>query len=319
MLLNDNHAFPDVDREDMLALIDALPQQFIQGWDFGLALALPDLTPQAVILAGVGGAAIAGDLLAAYLGSHSSIPIIVHHDYNLPAWAAGETTFVVAISHGGESEATLSVLRQAKERGCYGLVITTGGHLAELADLPGMLCCRYAHPGPSRTAAGLMYGILLGIFKRLNLASVSQEEVDSTVETLRRQQMNLKADVPLARNPAKRMAGQFLERWVTLFAADHLSPVARRWKTQINELAKAAASFEVIPEADYNTLMGFNNPPREISHTMAFFLQSTLYHPRNYARVDVTRKALMLEGVNTDFYTPPAETRLAQQCCEGNE
>lgn len=315
MQLNDYQAFSCVDRENMLAHIDALPQQFTKGWELGHEFALPNYSPQRVILAGVGGAAMAGDLLAAYLAPRCGIPIYVHHDYDLPAWAASGNTFVIAISHLGVSEEAVSALRLAKERACYGLAITTGGHLAELAALSGLACCRYSHPGPSRTAAGLVYGILLSIFDRLNIAVTSQKDFASVVEAMQRQQVNLKADVPLARNPAKRLAGQFLERWVTIFAAGHLSPVARRWKTQTNELAKALASFEVIPEADYNALMGFNNPPEEIPHGMAFFLQSGLYHPQNHARIDVTRKTLMLEGINTDFYVPPAETALGQQCC----
>jgi glucose/mannose-6-phosphate isomerase len=161
----------------------------------------------------------------------------------------------------------------------------------------------------------LVYGLLLGMLTHLNIPFSLHNEVATTLEALLRQQTSLKANVPLARNPAKRIAGQFLERWVSLFAAEHLTPIARRWKTQINELAKALAFLEIIPEADYNALMGFSNPAEEISHGMIFFLQSALYHPRNQLRMEMTRKALMLEGINSDFYTPPADTLLAQQCC----
>ena len=315
MHLNDDRNFPLIDRQNMLALIDALPQQFKLGWELGQGISLPGWSPCRIIFAGVGGAAAAAEFLTAFLSPRWDVPCTVHHDYSLPAWATGEDTYVVALSHSGESEETLSAFQQAIETGCRVLAITTGGTLAEKAVRYGKQCVRYTHAGPSRTAVGLVYGLLLGIFSHLDIPFTVDDEVASTLAALLNQQAYLKAEAPLARNPAKRIAGQFLERWVSLFAAEHLTPAARRWKTQINELAKALAFFEIIPEADYNALMGFSNPAGEISHGMIFFLQSSLYNARNQLRMEMTRKALMLEGINSDFYIPPGDTLLAQQCC----
>jgi glucose/mannose-6-phosphate isomerase len=91
-------------------------------------------------------------------------------------------------------------------------------------------------------------------------------------------------------------------RWVTVMGAGILAPVARRWKGQINEIAKAGANFEYLPEADHNTLAGTVNPDEVLNpHTMTMFLRSPSDHPRNKLRVDLTRKAIMLEGMNTDI------------------
>ena len=73
---------------------------------------------------------------------------------------------------------------------------------------------------------------------------------------MKRSQQHLRVDVPAAKNPAKRYAGQLMGRWVTVMGAGILAPVARRWKGQINEVAKAGANFEFLPEADHNTLAG---------------------------------------------------------------
>jgi glucose/mannose-6-phosphate isomerase len=118
-------------------------------------------------------------------------------------------------------------------------------------------------------------------------------------------------EVPDTANPAKRMGGQFMGRWITIFGAGLLAPVARRWKTQINENAKAQASFELIPEADHNTLQGVEQPERQFPATMAIFLSSTHNHPHNERRTELTRMAIMLAGQNTDTIIARGESRLA--------
>jgi glucose/mannose-6-phosphate isomerase len=101
-------------------------------------------------------------------------------------------------------------------------------------------------------------------------------------------------------------------RWVTVIGSGLLTAVARRWKGQINEVAKAAANFEFLPEADHNTLAGTMNPEEVLNpHTMTLFLRAPSDHPRNRLRSDLTRKAFMLEGMNTDYVDargkPPLE------------
>ncbi|MFN2145249.1 MAG: SIS domain-containing protein, partial [Anaerolineales bacterium] len=109
-------------------------------------------------------------------------------------------------------------------------------------------------------------------------------------------------EVDSPNNPAKRYAGQMVNRWITIFAAGFLEPVARRWKTQINEVAKAQAAFEAIPEANHNTLQGAINPEVNTAHSLKFFITSNFNHPRNQLREEYTRKTFMLEGFPTDFY-----------------
>jgi glucose/mannose-6-phosphate isomerase len=101
-------------------------------------------------------------------------------------------------------------------------------------------------------------------------------------------------------------------RWVTVMGAGILAPVARRWKGQINELAKAGANFEILPEADHNTLAGTLHPEEVLNpHTMTFFLRSPSDHPRNHLRTDLTREAFMLEGLNTDMADARGDSPLA--------
>jgi glucose/mannose-6-phosphate isomerase len=109
------------------------------------------------------------------------------------------------------------------------------------------------------------------------------------------------------------MAGQMVGRWVTVVASGSLAPVARRWKTQINELAKAGAGFDLLPEADHNSLAGLLHPENLLGPgTMTLFLRGESDHPRNRLRADLTRQTYMLEGLNTDFIDASGDTRLAR-------
>ena len=122
----------------------------------------------------------------------------------------------------------------------------------------------------------------------------------------------LVAESPVPKNPAKRLAGQLMVRWVTVFGAGVLAPVARRWKGQINEVAKAVANFEFLPEADHNTLAGTLYPPEVVPpHVISLFLRAPSDHPRNRLRLDITRETYMLEGLNADRYTAKGDTPLA--------
>jgi glucose/mannose-6-phosphate isomerase len=83
-------------------------------------------------------------------------------------------------------------------------------------------------------------------------------------------------------------------------------------KGQVNEVAKAGASFEVLPEADHNTLAGLINPSQVLMpHTMNLFLRAPSDHRRNRLRIDLTKKTFMVEGLNTDFLDARGDSPLA--------
>jgi glucose/mannose-6-phosphate isomerase len=300
------------DPQKMLAEIDNLPAQLENAWRLGQSLPPPTLMDiHQVIISGMGGSAIGADLLAAYIAPSCPIPVIVHRDYGLPAWANGAQTLVIASSHSGNTEETLDAFNTAVHNHCRLMAIATGGKLAELATQQKIPLWKFEHTGQPRAAVGFSFGLLLAVFARLGLIPDPAEELAGAVAAMKRQQENLRAEVPAAQNPAKRLAGQLVGRWVNVYASGCLAPVARRWKGQINEIAKAGAGFEAIPEADHNALAGLFNPADILSHTTTLFLRAPSDHPRNHLRAELTQKGFMLEGLNTDLYEAPGESSLA--------
>ena len=311
MNLDDTTSFAERDPGKMLAEIEGLPDQLQAAWNLGNSIDLPEWRGiRKVLVAGMGGSAIGADLVAAYVSPICQVPVIVHRNYGLPTWAKDEDTLVVASSHSGNTEETLSTLDEALKSGARCLVITTGGKLEQVAERSGLPLYRFEHKGQPRSAVGFSFGLLLAALYQINLLPDLSGELEGALKSMRRQLEQVGVEVPTTQNPAKRLAGQLVGRLVTVFGADILEPVARRWKGQINELAKAWAGFEALPEADHNTLTGVANPEELLGRTMALFLRAPSYHPRNQLRVELTKRGFMLEGINTDFVDAQGETRM---------
>ncbi len=313
MNLDDLDRFRQLDTLNMLGEIDNLPDQLAYAYQLGLKHDLPDWKDfRQVVIAGMGGSAIGADLLASYCASLAPIPVSVHRDYGLPLYARGAETLVICSSHSGNTEETLEAFEAARKAGCRLIVVCTGGELAKRARSHDMPVWTFDHAGQPRAAVGFSFGLLLAMFQRLGVIPDQKDAIEGTVAAMKRIQQRLRAEIPAVKNPAKRYAGQLMGRWVTIMGSGLLSVVARRWKGQMNEVAKAGANFEFLPEADHNTLAGTMNPQETLNaHTMTLFLCAPSDHPRNRLRSDLTRKAFMLEGMNTDFVEARGNTPLA--------
>jgi len=310
--------FENVDPQNMLGEIDHLPGQLQSAWELGKQKPIEGLDPlqglSGVLISGMGGSAIGADLLAAYIAPTCRVPVIVQRDYSLPAWAQGPETLVITCSHSGNTEETLEAFELARQARCRILVICTGGELEKRARSARLPAWKFNHAGQPRAAVGFSFGLLLAVFSRLGLIGEPGRiagEFAGAVEAMIKQQEKLRAEVPLAENPAKRMAGQLMGRWVNVLGSGVLAPVARRWKCQINEIAKAGAGFELLPEADHNSLAGLQNPAEMHAHSMTLFLRARSDHPRNQLRSELTRKGFMQEGLNTDVYAAQGDSPLA--------
>lgn len=313
MDLEDSLKFPSIDKQNMLAEIEGLPGQLTEAWQLGKEFELPHVeNMRTIVLAGMGGSAIGGDLFSAYCENFCKLQIYVHRNYDLPRWVRGDDCLVITSSHSGNTEEVLSAFNTAIERKCHIVAITTGGKLAEKAKSAKVPLWQFKHEGQPRAAVGYSFGLLLSLGFQMGIISDPSPEINATVEIMKEQQACLRAEIPVRSNPAKRLAGQMAGRIVSVYGADFLSPVARRWKTQLNELAKAWSQYDYLPEANHNAIAGTLNPAGEMNKMLAVFLFGSLQLPRNRERLKLHRESYMLEGINTDAYEAQGDTRLAQ-------
>jgi len=313
MILEDLSAMLQLDSNRMIDEIDHLPDQLEEAARTAYNLTLPDWKGiQRVLIAGMGGSAIAGDLISASLAGTCPVPVVVHRDYGLPAWAHSPDCLVVCCSHSGNTEETLSSFNAARERNCRVIVITTGGILLASAQSTNIPVWTFKHNGQPRSAIGFGFAYLAGILTKLGFASYSLDDLINAATWMRQEQQKYLLTTPAVKNPAKRQAGQMVNRNLFIFASGQLAPVARRWKGQINELAKAPAAADQLPEADHNSLAGTIFPPELMEHSLALFIQSANDHPANLIRSNLTCRAYMLAGIPTDHFTSTGETSLQQ-------
>lgn len=300
-----------LDPQAMHAQIAALPDQLESAWALGQRLALPDSARRAarIVIAGLDESAIAGELLAALVADSCNIPIIVSRGYDLPAFARGPDSLIVLIDHAGDAEEIFSVLEQADAHGAARLALTSGG---VLADYAGAALWRYAHDGPGRTAFGWQLGLLLALINRLGQVSDLTADVAEAVALLRAERAPIGLESPPVQNPAKRLAGQMIDRIPLIYGAGLFFPVARRWKSQFNQTAKSPAFWDELPDMDYNTLSGLEGLPETTRLAVVCLASSRFDHPRVRLRQELTRRAFMMEGCVPDTFTARGESALAQ-------
>ncbi len=282
------------------------------GWGIGVSQPLKkhDGTIDRVIICGMGGSAIGADLAEAYARCECPVPIVVNRDYDLPAWATEKNTLVIVSSHSGNTEETISCFRQAEKRNCTILVVSTGGELQELAKNVSADNWKFNHSGQPRAAVGFSLGLMLSAFYRYGLIKDASCEIEKGIMLVNFESEKFTVESPVAKNPAKRLAGQMVGRIPVIFGSDALAPVARRFKSQVNELAKGWAGFDLLPEGDHNTAAGIAQPEMMHQSLFALFLESASDHPRNRLRSTVTRQNFLLEGIACDHYIVPGETRM---------
>jgi len=305
--------FSAIDPQDMLGHIDRWAEQCQKSWelvqDFAQSLAVPRF--QGVVILGMGGSAIGGDLLAALAADTSPVPIFVNRDYTLPDWV-GDNTLVIGSSYSGDTEETLAAFKAARRRGCHLLAMSSGGKLADLAHQYSApwLCIPYK--SQPRAALGYSLIFLVGLAQRMGLLPDQGEAVREAIQILNTQREELGAQVPTADNQAKQLALELKDRLPVIYGSGILAPVARRWKTQINENSKSWALWEELPEFDHNTVASFGLPKPLLKQIYAIALTSPSMHPRHRLRFEVTAELIARENIAQREIAAQGQSSLAQ-------
>jgi len=302
----------NLDASNLLAAIDMLPDSITAAWAAGSALEWPERWRgvRQVVLAGMGPAAVAAEIVAERLRGICSVPVITWQDFEMPR-AVNADTLVIALSPEGDEEEVASAAVAAEAQGAMVAALTRGGELAATAQANGWPVDDVSPNVRDQTAAGPLAVGVLGALARLGLCPDLTSEVADAAEALRQQQEHLSAEAPVTSNPAKRMAGQLMDRVPLIFAAAPLASIARHWQSQINVMAKAPAMAESVPAMDHHTIVGTMHPEALISKYMVVALRSTFTHPRAQWMADQTRQVYLTSGFNTDAVEGTGATPLA--------
>jgi glucose/mannose-6-phosphate isomerase len=249
--------------------------------------------PGGLIVCGMGGSAIGGDLAAAALGDRATRPITTVRGYALESWA-GPDSLVLCASYSGNTEETLACFEAAGAAGAGRVVLTTGGQLAELARAEGVPVIGVPAGMQPRAAVIYMIVSVLECAALCGAAPGLHSEIDMAAELL--------GTITPVDADAEPLAGTI----PIIHGAGPTAAVARRWKTQINENAKAAAFFSELPEANHNEICAWERS----SGFSAVFLEDPDQHPRIKRRIDLTVAEVEASGATAVRVPARGESRL---------
>lgn len=301
------------DQGNMLEQIYGLPEQCRRAWQDARRQSLPEGYRgfKNVLILGMGGSAIGGDLVAALARYESPCPVFVCRDYRIPNWVGSET-LVIASSYSGNTEETLAAFHQALEAKARCVAVTTGGKLASTAQEKGIPLWPITYTGQPRSAIGYSLLYLLRILEEAGLVGDKSEELEKAVLLMENLRERIKPEVPTEENPAKKLALEIHGAIPVVYGPGFLSAVARRWKGQFNENSKNWAFFEELPEAHHNAVVGYPNPAKEKSKLVVILLGSSLEHPRHEDRLRITEEVLTMEKVPHHLIRVEGNTFLEQ-------
>jgi glucose/mannose-6-phosphate isomerase len=218
-----------------------------------------DGRPRAVVVCGMGGSGIAGDVLAAVAGPGCPVPVLTHRGYGLPAWV-GPVDLVVVVSCSGSTEETLSALEEAVRRGCRLMVVGAAG--SPVDDLGQRGRAVFVPVTQGRQPRASMWALstpLVVAAHALGLLQAPPEVVEDAARTLEEVADRCRPDAVSLVNPAKRLALDLQGRLPVVWGTSPLAgAVAYRFACQLNENAKSPAVWGVLPEANHNQVVAFD-------------------------------------------------------------
>ncbi len=259
-----------------------------------------------IVLTGLGGSAISGDVFANMFGRKLPVPFFVNRNYTLPAFV-NESTLVIASSYSGNTEETLSAVEEAHQRNAQIVCITTGGQLGKIASQNDLSLVFLQKGFQPRFAFWLSIFTLIKIFEMLNLIGEQKNLINDAIELLKRNGESFSQDENnFTLNVAKLLIG-FIP---VIYSADsYTSGVGLRLKGQFNENSKVHAFHNVIPEMNHNEIIGWETYEESKFPVKVFYISDLEYHQRIKLRFDIVSKILKkhnieiitLQSIEKDF------------------
>jgi glucose/mannose-6-phosphate isomerase len=280
-----------IDPTAMYSWLSDFPRQVEEAVRIGTQspLALNTKGVKTIVVTGMGGSAIGGDLIRSYLSNELEVPFLVSRSYALPAYV-NRRTLVIVSSYSGNTEETLSSYRDAVRRGAKVLCITTGGEVERLAGQHGHSCIKVPAGLQPRAALGYSFFPLLIALSRLGFIKPQQRGIKETVGALKSRSLVYRNPRDPGNLPLK-IADHLHGRLPILYSAsDHFDAVNVRWRGQISENAKQLAFGHVLPEMNHNEIVGWNMDRSLMKRMTVVFLRDRGTHPRVQLREEITKK-----------------------------
>ncbi|MDO9555206.1 MAG: bifunctional phosphoglucose/phosphomannose isomerase [Atribacterota bacterium] len=301
--------FSELDKANMIELLEEFPQKMRDALRLGEEFSIPaNFLPapasnsfsapgstqnfKNIVVLGMGGSAIGGDLLSDYLADELAIPVVVIRGYDIPRFV-DENSLVFAVSYSGNTEETLSSLKRCLEVKARVIALTSGGKLSIFARENNFPMIKVPAGIQPRAAISYLFFPILKALERLGLIKERGGEIEETLNILQELSSEYGAKSPLKNNFAKKVALNLYQHLPLVYGSEGLlGAVAMRWKTQINENSKWPCFWNVFPELDHNEIVGYEIENSVNRQVKIIYLQDKEGLFRVEQRREITRKII---------------------------
>jgi glucose/mannose-6-phosphate isomerase len=251
--------------------------------------------PKKILVVGMGGSAIGGELLKDWLRETLPIPIDVCRDYTLPAYA-DEETLVLVSSYSGNTEETLSMFLAALEKRCMTISITSNGSLLAFNEILNLPFIKLPIGYPPRSAFPYLFFPLVISLKKFGLLSDITDEISEAIMVLNQIREEIKPENRTINNVAKQIANGVKGSIPFICGFGFYRSIALRIKTQFNENGKTPAKYEIFPELNHNETVGWTGLKELTKKFSVILIRAARESLEIKTRIEVTKKLVFNSG-----------------------
>jgi glucose/mannose-6-phosphate isomerase len=290
--LDDKEGITKIDQGEMYGIIYDFPSQFEDGLKRAKDIKLPDWDKKQItniLVAGLGGSAIGGDLVRSYLAEKIDIPFLICRNYTLPNFV-DSSSLVFVSSYSGNTEETLSAFEDAWRRKAKIICITSNGKVEEISSKEKLPCVHLPKGFQPRAALGYSFIPILSLLERLGFVKGEEKNINEAKDFLEKNREKYLWEIDTEKNPAKKLATKLHKKLPIIYASiDHFDAVSTRWKGQFCENAKMLAFNNVFPEFNHNELVGWKVLSDYRDDLIVVILKDKEDHPRIKRRMEIVK------------------------------
>jgi glucose/mannose-6-phosphate isomerase len=245
MRYNTNQMNIELDTQDMFSALKGFYKQVKIGWNLTENIKVSDI--DLIVITGMGGSALPGEILKSYLYKKFKLPIIVNKNYDLPEYINQKTLLIVS-SFSGNTEETIESMRQGNRKGCKIIAMSHAGKLEELAKKLNKTFIKLPSALQPRLAYGYSFFAILRILQNSGLITNQEKDVNELTEKLNKD---------IYKKKAFELSQKLKGKIPLIYSSERLYSVAYKWKINFNENAKIHAFCDFLPELNHNEMVGY--------------------------------------------------------------
>jgi glucose/mannose-6-phosphate isomerase len=319
ILLDDTDRIRRIDRSNMLSFCVDASKHYAEAARLARTFSVDYPKPRAIIVAGMGGSAIGGELLKDWARDRMAVPTEICREYSLPAYA-DKNTLVFVVSYSGETEESLSVFLDALKRKCMTACISSGGELRDFAlkfGVPHLLVP--SGMAPRATLPYLLMPLPVAL-RKIGLVSEVDGEMSEVQRVLKLVSLENSPQKPHTSNFSKTLAASIRGTVPVVYGFGIYRAVAQRLKTQFNENSKIPAKWEYFPELNHNEIVGWEKAQELARSFSVIFIRDSAEPVEIRRRIEVTQELMHRQFRAFEIWSKGKSTlaRMASVVCIGD-